>query len=443
MPRCTLVVRGYAGTGKTTMVRSIVQALSHTGGRAVLLAPTGRAAKVLASYTGHRAGTIHRHIYVRRRTHDGRTFFALSQNMHRNTVFVVDEASMIGWDTYSGPMGGNLLEDLMAYVFNGSGCRLLLIGDGAQLPPVGSAMSPALELSFLTGHFDITAATCTLTHVTRQREDSGILALATALRSALPSTSTGEETLPEGTFPFELPLLPDVETINGADLQDVLESAFAKCGPEGVTLITRSNKRANLFNKEIRARVYYRDDVISGGDLIMCVKNSYYWLDADSKAGFIANGDIMEVLRVGRSVHQYGFDFVHATVRLVDYSDEPDLDVVLWLNALDSESPAMDEASQSRLYRAATEHYAHLSSDERRKALQSDPYYQALQVKFAWAVTCHKAQGGQWPVVFVDQGFLTEDMLDLSYLRWLYTAVTRATEKLYLLNFGPQVFCIP
>jgi len=436
-PNCLLIVKGYAGTGKTTMVNTLVRTLGEIGLRHVLLAPTGRAAKVLGNYSQDRAFTIHKKIYFPNKTKDGRLFLAPAQNLHRNTVFVVDEASMIGWDTYQGALGGNLLQDLFEYVYNGQNCRLLLIGDGAQLPPVGSAVSPALDLDFLKSHFTLTAATCELTDVTRQKDDSGILALATDVRFAVSHPK-------ENLLPFENPLKADVQQIDGLELQDYLEQAFGANGPEGTMLITRSNKRANMFNKEVRARVFYREEKISSGDFVMVVKNNYHWLGVESKAGFIANGDVMEIMRMGKRIEKFGFEFVHATVRMVDYPDEPDVEVVMWLNALDIEAPSMSSTDQNKLYAGTQEEYSHLESrDEQKKALRNDPYFNALQIKFAYAVTCHKAQGGQWPVVFVDQGYLTDEMMDTEYFRWLYTAITRATDKLYLLNFSENLVRSP
>ena len=436
-PNCLLIVKGYAGTGKTTMVNTLVRTLGEIGLRHVLLAPTGRAAKVLGNYSQDRAFTIHKKIYFPNKTKDGRLFLAPAQNLHRNTVFVVDEASMIGWDTYQGALGGNLLQDLFEYVYNGQNCRLLLIGDGAQLPPVGSAVSPALDLDFLKSHFTLTAATCELTDVTRQKDDSGILALATDVRFAVSHPK-------ENLLPFENPLKADVQQIDGLELQDYLEQAFGANGPEGTMLITRSNKRANMFNNEVRARVFYREEKISSGDFVMVVKNNYHWLGVESKAGFIANGDVMEIMRMGKRVEKFGFEFVHATVRMVDYPDEPDVEVVMWLNALDIEAPSMSSSDQNKLYAGTQEEYSHLESrDEQKKAIRNDPYFNALQIKFAYAVTCHKAQGGQWPVVFVDQGYLTDEMMDTEYFRWLYTAITRATDKLYLLNFSENLVSSP
>lgn len=433
-PNCLLTVKGYAGTGKTTLVSALVKSLGAVGLKSVLLAPTGRAAKVLGSYSGVRAYTIHKKIYFRRTSPDGSAAFELARNLHTHTVFVVDEASMIGNDSHSGSPGSTLLEDLMGYVFNGLNCRLLLIGDGAQLPPVGSEESPALDLKLLGSSYPLTAALCELSDVTRQSADSGILEFATAVRASL----WQEDLL--SRLPFKIPAKPDVVTIDGTELQDHLESAFAKYGEEGTLIITRSNKRANLFNQSVRARVFFREEVISGGDLLMVVKNNYHWLGDDSKAGFIANGDVVEVMRLGNWEERYGFKFVHATLRMVDYPDELHFEALLWLDTIDVEGASMPREAQNKMYSATLEAYSHLKTrEERKKAVKDDPFFNALQVKFAYAVTCHKSQGGQWPVVFVDQGYLVDDMIDNGYLRWLYTAITRASEKLYLLNFSPKL----
>ena len=436
-PHCLLLVKGYAGTGKTSMVNMLVKTLGKVNMRAVLLAPTGRAAKVLAGYTEKNAFTIHKKIYFMQNSESERMHFVPAQNLHRNTVFVVDEASMIGWEDYARPGGGNLLLDLFTYVYNGRNCRLILIGDGAQLPPVGSARSPALDLKFLKSEFSLTAALCELTEVMRQREESGILALATDLRACVESESGLSR------LPLEIPAVADVTPVFGADLQDVLEDVFTTYGVEGAVIVSRSNKRCNQFNREIRARVFFREEPVSAGDYVMAVKNNYHWLDAGSGAGFLANGDIMEILRIDKTVTRYGFNFVHATVRLIDYPNEPHLEVVLWVDALEVDAASMTGEDWEKLYRGVSEDYAHLNTKTARKqAIKKDPYYNAVQVKFAYAVTCHKAQGGQWPAVIVDQGYLTEDMIDVEYFRWLYTAVTRASERLYLLNFSERIFTI-
>lgn len=433
VPQCLLVVKGYAGTGKTTTVNALVKTLEQRQWGYELLAPTGRAAKVLSNYTSRRALTIHKRIYRTEQSETGGQHFVPGENRRTDTVFVVDEASMIGGaDHLAGR--GNLLDDLFQFVYGGRGCKLILIGDDAQLPPVGSAYSPALDLRFLRERFSVAGAMTTLTDVTRQKLNSGILSLATDVREGLFAKDVSKH------LPFDAPDMADVVMLSGYDLQDRLEEAFADGGVEGAMLITRSNKRANLFNKQVRARVFYREEEIEGGDLIMAVKNNYKWLDETSRAGFIANGDVMEVLRIGRREEVYGLHFAHATVRLVDYPDEPEVETVLWIDALDVDAASLPRETTERLYRGTVESYADLPTKAaRKKAMSEDPYYNALQVKFAYAVTCHKAQGGQWPHVFVDQGYLTDEMLDAEYLRWLYTAVTRATKRLYLLNFSPNL----
>lgn len=433
-PNCLLMVKGYAGTGKTSMVNTLVKTLPSVRMRSVLLAPTGRAAKVLSGYTGDRAYTIHKKIYFQQRTPSGGMVFSPARNLHKNTVFVVDEASMIGWENYGAPGGGNLLLDLFEYVYNGQNCRLMLIGDGAQLPPVGSAISPALDLKFLQSEFSLTAAMCELTEVMRQRDDSGILDIATDIRACLVGGSMDQ-------LPLKLPGKADVMQISGMELQDYLEDVFGKYGTEGSVIVSRSNKRCNQFNQEIRARVFFREELISTGDYIMSVKNNYHWLGDDSKAGFIANGDVMEILRIGKEESRFGFNFIHVSVRMIDYPDEPPVEMVLWTDSLYVDGPSMSSKDWGTLYNGVAEDYNHLPTKaERKKAVKQDDFYNAVQIKFAYAVTCHKAQGGQWPVVIVDQGYLTEEMIDEEYFRWLYTAVTRASEKLYLLNFSDKIF---
>ncbi len=416
------------------MVNALVKTLPAHHLKYSLLAPTGRAAKVLSGYTGERAYTIHKKIYFQQRTPSGGMHFVPAQNLHTNTIFVVDEASMIGWENYGGSGGGNLLLDLFEYVFNGKNCKLILIGDGAQLPPVGSDLSPALDLDFLKREFSLTAAICELTEVMRQREDSGILDLATDLRGFVKADKKDD-------LPIPLPSKADVSPIDGMQLQDVLDDVFNRYGAEGSIIITRSNKRANLFNQQIRARIYFREEQLNSGDLVMAVKNNYHWLGEESHVGFIANGDVAEVERLGRHEERYGFNFVNATLRLIDYPDEPSVEALLWLDSLLVEGASMPSAASDKLYHGVQADYAHLpTKDERKKAIKEDPFYNALQIKFAYAITCHKAQGGQWPGVIVDQGYMTEEMLDQQYFRWLYTAVTRASERLYLLNFSEKVF---
>jgi len=429
---CLFVLRGYAGTGKTSIVNALVKSLPMLNSYGVLLAPTGRAAKVLSSYSNQSASTIHRKIYFQQRTASGGVFFVPAHNPHKNALFIVDEASMIGWENYRFGHAGNLLEDLIQYTFSGRNCKVLLIGDSAQLPPVGSGRSPALDLDFLKSHFEITAASFELVDVMRQKLNSGILNLATMLRKYIFNDLD--------SLPIRIGSTTDCKIITGYELQEELESSFSEYGEEGTIIICRSNKRSYAFNMQVRARVYFREEIIDAGDYIMAVKNNYKWLDKDSKAGFIANGDIMEVLSVSKFVERYGFHFAHVTARMVDYPDEPDLDLVLWLDALDVEAASLPKSATDKLYREVSKDHEHLKTKaERKEALQNDPFYNALQVKYGYAVTAHKAQGGQWPSVFVDQGYLTEEMIDREYYRWLYTAVSRATTQLKLVNFSSSL----
>jgi len=429
---CLFILKGYAGTGKTSIVNALVKTLPLLNSYAILLAPTGRAAKVLSSYSNQSASTIHRKIYFQQRTAAGGVFFVPAHNPHKNVLFIVDEASMIGWENYSFGNAGNLLDDLLKYTFSGRNCKVLLIGDSAQLPPVGSSKSPALDINFLKSQFEITAAAFELIDVMRQKQDSGILNFATVLRHYIFGRAD--------TLPIEISPTPDCKIITGYELQEELETSFSGYGEEGTVIICRSNKRSYAFNMQVRTRIYFREEVIDAGDYIMAVKNNYKWLDKDSNAGFIANGDIMEVLSVSKFEERYGFHFAHATVRLVDYPDEPDLDLVLWLDALDVESASLSKSATDKLYREVSKDHEHLETKaERKKALQNDVFYNALQVKYAYAVTAHKAQGGQWPSVFVDQGYLTEEMIDQEYYRWLYTAVSRATTELKLVNFSSHL----
>lgn len=432
MPNCLLMVKGYAGTGKTTTVNSLVKSLSAINAKPVLLAPTGRAAKVMSGYTGYRAMTIHKKIYFLQTDAEGHSAFVLGKNLHKNAVFVVDEASMIGWVNHPTTHHKNLLLDLFTYVFGGHNCKLILIGDGAQLPPVGDDYSPALDLKFLKSEFELTAAVCELTEVMRQSDDSGILSLATHVRDFIQG-GLGKESLP-----IVPPNTPDVVLVSGVDLQTYLEDVFTEFGAEGTVLVSRSNKRCNLFNQAIRNRVFFREEEVSTGDLIMAVKNNYHWLGPESKAGFIANGDVMEIVRIGREEEMYGFHFLYVTVRMIDYPDEIPVELMIWVDSISVEGASMPYEASREMYQSARETYMHLpTKGEQKKAIKEDPYLNAVQIKFAYAVTCHKSQGGQWPAVFVDQGYLTDELLDENYYRWLYTAMTRATQRLFLVNFSP------
>jgi len=426
------VLKGYAGTGKTTIVRSLVQSMPAVNGKTVLLAPTGRAAKVLSNYTKKQAFTIHKKIYFKKPMVDGGFGFVLQQNLHGNTIFIIDEASMI---SNSGGLGGNsLLDDLISYVFNGINCKLIFIGDTAQLPPVGLDISPALDVEYLKASYSFSMDSFELTEVVRQTEDSGILSNATLIRNQI---GEGDEITPK----FVLNKFKDVIRITGADLEDALNEAYGKYDTEDTMVICRSNKRANIFNQQIRARIRWQENELSAGDYMMVVKNNYSWLPEESKAGFIANGDIIQLSRVGTMQEMHGFKFADVRMRLVDYPDEPELEVRLLLDTIMSEAPALSTAENKRLYDSVSADYSDIPDKRLRlKKVKEDPFFNALQVKFAYAITCHKAQGGQWPCVFVEQGYLTDEMMNTEYLRWLYTAVSRASEKLYLVNFNKDFF---
>lgn len=435
-PDSVFVLRGYAGTGKTTVVRSLVEVLPKMGLRTALMAPTGRAAKVLAAYTRKPANTIHRKIYFAWTGKEGRIELRLQQNKHRNTLFIVDEASMIQHGSADGQLFGtrDLLEDLIQYVRSGENCRILMIGDGAQLPPVGLASSPALDLEYLKHTFRIRLDTFELSEVVRQSMKSGALFNATLIRGQI---AAGTCSLPL----FDLSRHDDTGRLRGPDLEEELNTAFASARRENSVVICRSNKRANLFNREIRRRILYLDNEISAGEYLMVVKNNYFWLPEGSSAGFIANGDVIELLRIRAVTEMYGFRFADVTIRFIDYPDEKELDVTILLDTLSTESAALTQADNNRLFQTVMEDYASFSSRKARvDKVKINPWFNALQVKYAYALTCHKTQGGQWDTVFVDQGYLSDSMLNSEYLRWLYTAVTRTTKNLFLVNFEDRFF---
>lgn len=429
------VLRGYAGTGKTTLVKALINVLPQLKMKSVLLAPTGRAAKVLSKYTNTAAFTIHSKIYEKATEQsDFRNWF-LKHNRAKNTLFIVDEASMIG--TTSNIAGSelmstsNLLDDLLQFVWDGSNCKVLFIGDVAQLPPVGERVSTALSPKRLESYYGVHTHFSELKEVKRQQLDSGILFNATKLRELLVSEST--EKIPQ----FKLSDFEDVVLVPGDELQEVLESAYANYGEEEVVVVTRSNKRANLFNRQIRSRILWKDGEINGGDQLMVVRNNYHWLDRNSPIAFIANGDALIAERITNEHELYGLRFVNASVKLVDYPNLPALEVKLMLDVLDLESPSLTQQQYNQLYELVRQDYMNVvkSKGELVQAMKNDGYLNALQVKFAYAVTCHKAQGGQWDAVFVDLGYIAPEMLDVEFIRWLYTAVTRAKQKLYLVNF--------
>lgn len=426
------IIKGYAGTGKTTIVRSLVQSLPALNGKTVLLAPTGRAAKVLSNYTNKQAFTVHKKIYHKKPIYDGGFAFTLQQNLHTNTIFIVDEASMIA--NSGGLNAGRLLDDLVSYVFNGTNCKLILIGDTAQLPPVGLDISPALDLEFMKATYYFQVDSFELQEVVRQTKDSGILTNATSIRNQIKKNENQKPS-------FELMGFKDIVRLNGDELEEALNDAYNKYGAEDAMVICRSNKRANIFNQQIRARIRWQENELSSGDYLMVVKNNYFWLPEESKAGFIANGDIVKLTRVGKIQEMHGFRFADVRMLMIDYPDEPELETRLLLDTIMSEAPALSQEDNKKLYESVQQDYSDIADRRMRlKKVKEDPFFNALQVKFAYAITCHKAQGGQWPCVFVEQGYLTDEMINTEYLRWLYTAVSRATEKLYLVNFNKEFY---
>jgi exodeoxyribonuclease-5 len=430
-----LLIKGFAGTGKTTMIHALTQTLRLLKIRIVLMAPTGRAAKVMASYTSMPAFTIHKKIYRQQTSADGMGRFVLDKNLHKNTWFVVDEASMISNENNENSVfgSGHLLNDLLGYVYSGTNCRLILVGDTAQLPPVGLAISPALEAFNLTNEgFEVDEFI--LTEVVRQAADSGILSCATQIRQLIEQQNTA------GFFKLGLNNFNDVVRVSGEELIEQISSCYDKFGLFETTIVTRSNKRANLYNKGIRGSILYRENEIERGDLLMVVKNNYHWMDEEAKLEFIANGDIAEVVSIYGYEELYGFRFADVCLRFVDYEDV-ELDCKIFLDTLSIESASFSYEENRRLFEAVSEDYPEITNKrERWKKIKENPHFNALQVKYAYALTCHKAQGGQWKAVFIDHGYLVEDMLNIEYYRWLYTAFTRPVEKLFLVNFHKSFF---
>lgn len=431
------LLKGYAGTGKTTVVKALVNVLPAIGRRTVLMAPTGRAAKVMAGYTGKPAHTIHRKIYIAWTNKDGQIEMKLQRNVHRHTLFIVDEASMI---QHTLPAEGqlfntrNLLDDLFTFVQSGENCRMLLIGDSAQLPPVGLDYSPALDTAFLQKGYNLEIDSSELTEVVRQAQESGVLVNATNIREEI---LRGELRFPL----FKISRFPDILRINGTELEEALLQAYSGSVKENNVVICRSNRRANIFNRGIRKRILFLEGEITAGDYLMAVKNNYFWLPPESPAGFIANGDIVQIMRIRKYEELYGFRFADITIRFVDLPGQPELDVKILLDTLMAESSSLSQPENNRLFNSVMEDWAEIPSRrERVEKVKASPYFNALQVKFSYALTCHKTQGGQWETVFIDQGYLNEQMLNVEYLRWLYTAVTRATKKIFLVNFQERFF---
>ena len=442
--RKAFILRGYAGTGKTSVISALVRALTSLKQPCVLLAPTGRAAKVLSRYSGEQAYTIHKKIY--RQNQLGVEAFSLSDNLHRNTLFIVDEASMLSGQRDNGTFGsGCLLDDLVRYVYNDHGCSLLLLGDDAQLPPVGSLNSPALDADYMANTFQLSTFNFQLSQVARQALDSGILSEATRLREQL---SGNPSPVTDNPSPITLqPNNQDIIRVPGEEVIETLENSWRTVGAEDTLIIARSNKMTNLYNQGVRARVMYKEEDLSNGDRIMVTKNNYFWTQEYQDLDFLANGDMFEIQRLSNRHEMYGFQFAKASLRSVDYDWE--IDALIWLDTLTTDSPEANYNLHKELFSRIAEDYPELRNKrELVKQIYESPYYNALQVRFAYCVTCHKAQGGQWKHVYIDQGVpVTGDGLQEApiphnpspitpqeHLRWLYTALTRASEKIYILR---------
>lgn len=435
-PDSLFLLKGYAGTGKTSMVGALVKTLDEFKFQSVLLAPTGRAAKVLASYTGKNAYTIHKRIYRQQSSTDGFGKFMLDKNLAKNSFFIVDEASMVSNSSPEGSVfgSGRLLDDLYEYVYTGTNCKLILVGDTGQLPPVGMEISPALNVGELEMYGALVIEQ-ELTEVVRQELDSGILYNATNIRELISDVD-----FQPGYFQIETRPFDDIKRLGGAELIEKIADCYDKYGEQQTMIITRSNKRANKFNAGIRSSILYKEAEVTVGDLLMVVKNNYFWLSEDEKVDFIANGDIAQIQSIYNYEELYGFHFANVSLRFIDY-DDLEIDCKILLETLSIETASLSYADSQRLYEAVAEDYADIRSKKKRwEKIRENQYFNALQVKFAYAVTCHKAQGGQWDAVFLDQGYLVEEMLNIEYLRWLYTAFTRPVKELYLVNFNKEFF---
>jgi exodeoxyribonuclease-5 len=428
--RTCFVLKGYAGTGKTTAISTLIKLLPKYNLKTVLMAPTGRAAKVLGNYSKKDASTIHRKIYRKKSAMSPDMHFSLSPNLHKDTLFIIDEASMIA-DEKTDYSGSSLLEDVISFVYNLQNNRIIFIGDTAQLPPVGSLESPALSKNYLE-KFTLKISEVELTEVVRQEKESGILHNATAIRELI---RTSQEEFPK----LQTKGFSDVFNMMGDKIIEGLNYAYDKYGLENCLVICRSNKGANLFNQHIRHQILWREDELTGGDLVMVVKNNYFWLE-EEKGGFIANGDIGKITRVKNIHEMYGFRFADVQIFFEDIDQEP-ISCKVMLDTLYVESSNLPYDKQKILFEEIMKDYEHLSTKRAKmEELRKNPYFNAIQIKFAYAVTCHKAQGGQWNVVFIDQGYLTEEMINTELLRWLYTATTRATKELFFVNFNKLFF---
>lgn len=427
------LMTGYAGTGKTSIISSVVKALDQLRLRSVLLAPTGRAAKVLSSFAGKQAFTIHKKIYRQKSSKDGMGNFILDRNLHRNAFFIVDEASMIANSPGDTSLfgSGKLLDDLIEYVYSGIDCKLIIVGDTAQLPPVGCTVSPALDPETL-GEYGFGLITCELRQVVRQSETSGVLMNATRVRLQIAESDLVRPSIDCINF-------RDTIKLTGEELIDEISTAYGKCGMEGTIIVVNSNKQANRYNQGIRNKIFFREEEISPGDMVMVVKNNYFIGSEEDGMGFIANGDIAEVRKIRKYEEIYGFRFADMTLKFIDYDLEIDSKVMM--DVLHLDTPALPSEKNKELFQNVLADYIHLKSRRKQfEAVRSNPYFNALQIKFSYAVTCHKAQGGQWERVFIDQGMFNRNEITIEYLRWLYTALTRSTERVFLVNFAEDFF---
>lgn len=435
-PNSLYLLKGYAGTGKTSIIGTLVSNLWETKRSAVLMAPTGRAAKVISNYSNKEAFTIHKKIYFPKKDKGGGVKFILQPNKHRNTIFIVDEASMIPDIPADSKLfeNGSLLDDLMQYVYSGHKCKLLLIGDKAQLPPVKSELSPALNSNVLSMNYNKNVISIELDEVVRQEQNSGILENATRLRETLDNEFYE-------SFKFNIHGFKDIiRLVDGHEIMDAINDSYSENGHEESAIIVRSNKRANLYNQQIRNRILFNENELTVGDFLMVVKNNYFWIKPTTEAGFIANGDIIQVLEIFSITELYGFRFAEVKVQMVDYPKMRPFETVLLLDTIEAETPSLPYEESNRLYQEVQKDYEDETSNYRKfLKIKGNRHFNALQVKFSYAITCHKSQGGQWNTIFVEQPYLPNG-IDKDYLRWLYTALTRAKEKLYLIGFKDDFF---
>lgn len=430
------ILKGYAGTGKTSIIGALTKSLWKAKKSPSLMAPTGRAAKVMSNYSGYEAFTIHKKIYYPKKS-GPKIQFTLQKNKHKDTIFIVDEASMISDFNEGGSFTntGSLLDDLMEYVYSGRNCKVIFIGDTAQLPPVNMELSPALNGNQISLNYQKEVDQIELSEVVRQQQKSGILINATMLR----------EHIKDGfyeSFKFDANAGSDmIRLVDGEEILNAINEAYDNLGHEETALVVRSNKRANLYNQQIRSRILFREDELAAGDFLMVVKNNYFWIKPNTEAGFIANGDIIEILEIYEIKELYGFRFARVKVQMVDYPKMKAFETVIMLDTLDMNAPSLPYEDSNRLYEEVMKDYVDIQSKYKKYlSVKNNAYFNALQVKFSYAMTCHKSQGGQWKTVFVEQPYIHDGVITKEYLRWLYTACTRASEKLYLIGFKDEFF---